>query len=143
MVGGRTCVTGLALALVAGCGGGGGGGEISRESIASCLREADAEVSTNKQEGFFYLYSAVPERVWEREGLAASIGDNDVAVVAVTGEGVSVTGGSDEAGLVFSVAEMGLKGRAEDLLKRYGNVVVEWGEIPTDEQTEALEDCVT
>ena len=38
---------------------------------------------------------------------------------------------------------MGLKGRAEDLLKRYGNVVVEWGEIPTDEQTEALEDCVS
>ena len=142
MVGGRTCVTGLALALVAGCGGG-GGGEISRESIASCLREADAEVSTNKQDGFFYLYSAVPEPVWEREGLAASIGDNDVAVVAVTGEGVSVTGGSDEAGLAFSVAEMGLKGRAEDLLKRYGNVVVEWGEIPTDEQTEALEDCVS
>ena len=64
MVGGRTCVTGLALALVAGC----GGGEISRESIASCLREADAEVSTNKQDGFFYLYSAVLEPVWEREG---------------------------------------------------------------------------
>ena len=54
-----------------------------------------------------------------------------------------MTGGSDEAGLAFSVAEMGLKGRAEDLLKRYGNVVVEWGEIPTDEQTEALEDCVS
>ena len=141
MVGGRTCVTGLALALVAGCGE--AGGEISRESIASCLRESDAEVSTNKQDGFFYLYSAVPEPVWEREGLAASIGDNDVAVLAVTGEGVSVTGGSDEAGLAFSVAEMGLKGRAEDLLKRYGNVVVEWGEIPTDEQTEALEDCVS
>ena len=66
-----------------------------------------------------------------------------MAVVAVTGEGVSVTGGSDEAGLAFSVAEMGLKGRAEDLLKRYGNLVVEWGETPTDEQTEALEDCVS
>jgi hypothetical protein len=99
MVGGRACVTGVALALAAGCGG--DGGEISRESIASCLREADAEVSTNKQDGFFYLYSAVPEPVWERDGLAASIGDNDVAVLAVTGEGVSVTGGSDEAGLAF------------------------------------------
>lgn len=141
MVGGRTCVTGFALALAAGCGG--GGGEISRESIASCLREADAEVSTSTEDGFFYLYSAVSETVWEREGLEASIGDNDVAVLAVTGEGVSVTGGSDEAGLAFSVAEMGLKGRAEDLLKRYGNVVVEWGETPTDEQTETLAGCVS
>jgi hypothetical protein len=140
MVGGRTCVTGFALALAAGCGD--GGGEISRQSIASCLREVDAEVSTNT-DGFFYLYSAVPEPVWEREGLVASIGDNDVAVLAVTGEGVSVTGGSDEAGLVFSVAETGLEGQAEDLLKRYGNVVVEWGESPTDEQTETLEGCVS
>jgi hypothetical protein len=54
-----------------------------------------------------------------------------------------VTGGSDEAGLAFSVAEMGLEGQAEDLLKRYGNVVVEWGETPTDEQTETLEGCVS
>jgi hypothetical protein len=142
MVGGRTCVTGFALALAAGCGGG-DGGEISRESIASCLREADAEVSTTEV-GFFYLYSAVSEAVWEREGLVASFEDNnDVAVLAVTGEGVSVTGGSDEAGLAFSIAEMGLEGQAEDLLKRYGNVVVEWGEKPTNEQTETLEGCVS
>jgi hypothetical protein len=38
---------------------------------------------------------------------------------------------------------MGLEGQAEDLLKRYGNVVVEWGETPTDEQTETLEGCVS
>jgi hypothetical protein len=64
-------------------------------------------------------------------------------VLAVTGEGVSVTGGGDEAGLAFSIAETGLEGQAEDLLKRYGNVVVEWGEKPTDEQTETLEGCVS
>ena len=132
-------MAGFALALVAGCGAGG----INRDSIASCLREADADVSTKSQDGFFRLYSAVPIRVWEREGLAASIGDNTVAAVAVTGEGASVTGGTDEAGLVFSAAEMGLGDQAEELLKRYGNVVVEWSETPTDVQTETLEDCVT
>jgi hypothetical protein len=142
MVGGRTCVTGFALALAAGC----GGGEISRESIASCLREADAEVSTNTDDGFFYIYSAVSEPVWEREGLVASIGDNDVAALAVTGGGDSVTGGRDEAGLAFSVAEMGFEGQetpSEDLLKRYGNVVAEWSETPKDEESETLEGCVS
>ena len=34
-------------------------------------------------------------------------------------------------------------GPTPQYLTDYGNVVVEWGEIPTDEQTEALEDCVS
>jgi hypothetical protein len=29
------------------------------------------------------------------------------------------------------------------VLKPYGNVVVEWSETPTDEQTETLEGCVS
>jgi hypothetical protein len=28
------------------------------------------------------------------------------------------------------------------VLKRYGNVVVEWSETPTEEETETLEGCV-
>jgi hypothetical protein len=143
MVGARTCVTGLVVALAAGCGGS-GEGEINRESIASCLREANFVVSTNPADAFsFNLDSAVSEPVWKREGLVASIRDNDVALLAVTGKGVSVTGGSDEAGLAFSVAEMGLEEQeAKDLLKRYGNVVVEWSETPTDEETQTLQGCV-
>jgi hypothetical protein len=63
----RTCVTGFVLALAAGC----GGGEISRESIASCLREADVGVTTNTDDGFFYLYG---DPSWERAGFVVSIG---------------------------------------------------------------------
>jgi hypothetical protein len=92
------------LALASGCGGSSsGGGEINRESIASCLREAEAEVREANargirphEDGFFHLYYDHP--TWELEGLVASIEDNDVAVVAVTGED-SVTGGWDEAGM--------------------------------------------
>jgi hypothetical protein len=143
MVGARTCVT-VVVALAAGCGGS-GEGEINRESIASCLREASADVSTSPEDAFsFSLDSAVSEPVWEREGLVASIRDNDVALLAVTGEGVSVTGGRDEASLAFSVAEMGLEEQeAEDLLERYGNVVVEWSETPTDKETQTLQSCVS
>jgi hypothetical protein len=143
MVGARTCVT-VAVALAAGCGGT-GEGEINRESIASCLREANADVSTNPADAsFFSLDSAASEPVWEREGLVASIQDNEVALLAVTGEGASVTGGRDEASLAFSVAEMGLEEQeAKDLLKRYDNVVVEWSEAPTDEETQTLQSCVS
>jgi hypothetical protein len=95
MVVGRTCTTGFVLALAAGC----GGGEISRELIASCLREADAEVSENQDGGYFHLSASLPDPDWEREGLVASIGDNDVAVLAVTGAGTT------EADTAFSLAE--------------------------------------
>jgi hypothetical protein len=144
MVGRRTCVAGLVVALAAGCGGS-GEGEINRESIGSCLRDANADVSTNPEDAFpFGLDSAVSKPVWAREGLVASFGENVVALLAVTGEGVSVTGGSDEASLAFSVAEMGLEGQeAKDLLKRYGNVVVEWRDTPTDEETQTLQGCVS
>jgi hypothetical protein len=134
---------GIVLVLAAGC----GGGEISRGSITSCLREADAEVSESQDGGYFHLSASLPDPDWEREGLVASIGDNDVAVLAVTGGGDYTSGsGDDAADVAFSLAEMGFEAQetpSGDVLKQYGNVVVEWSETPTDEQTETLEGCVS
>jgi hypothetical protein len=68
----------------------------------------------------------------------ASIGDNDVAF--------AVTGSGDEADAYFSLVEMAFEARetpSEDVLEPYGNVVVEWSETPTDEETQTLEGCVS
>ena len=50
--------------------------------------------------------------------------------------------GSDAERLVPSAELLyeGMEAPSEDVLKRYGNVLVEWSETPTDEET--LEGCV-
>jgi hypothetical protein len=121
--------TGLVLAVAC---GGGGGGEATRESVESCLREANAEVTTNEDD----LYS-IADPIWEGEGLVTTIGENDAALAVMRSE-------SDAQRLV-SCAELfyeGMDTPSDDVLKWYGSVVVEWSEAPTDEETTTLEGCV-
>jgi hypothetical protein len=91
---------------------------------------AGAEVSENQDGGYFHLSASLPDP-WEREGLVASIADNDVAL--------AVAESGDDADAFAALAEQFFKNQetsSEDVLKRYSNVVVEWSETPTDEETD-------
>lgn len=124
--------TGLVLALAVACGGG-GGDEPTRESLASCLREADAVVSTNVED---LTSIAAPES--GGEGLVATIGENTAAIAVMRSA-------DDAQGLLDSTARLydavGLL--PTDLLRQYGKVAVAWGETPTEDETKTLEDCAS
>jgi hypothetical protein len=108
----------------------GGGGEVTRESIASCLRDADAEVSTNVED---LTSIAVPGS--GGEGLVATIGENTAAIAVMRSA-------DDAQGLVASTARfydaLGLL--PTDLLRQYGKVAVAGGETPTEDETKTLEE---
>ena len=120
------------LALAVACGGG-GGDEPTRESLASCLREADAVVSTNVED---LTSIAAPES--GGEGLVATIGENTAAIAVMRSA-------DDAQGLLDSTARLydavGLL--PTDLLRQYGKVAVAWGETPTEDETKTLEDCAS
>jgi len=123
-------VLATSVAFTAACGG--GEGEATRESLASCLREADAEVSTNVED----LNSiAAPDS--GGEGLIVTLEEN-TASIAVMRSADDARGLLDSTARVYDAVGL----FPTDLLRQYGNVAVAWGETPTENETETLEDCV-